>query len=148
MIASAAKLNRLLTRAEHVALVSGLCALVYMHANQVAWGRFACAFLGIDLVGYLPGALRFRLAGRGRISATYFVLYNIAHSYLTAALVTALWAIAAGHVEWAMLALPIHLSGDRGLFGNAYKSTKDLFDGGLRAPGMGLPLSRTFRGRS
>jgi hypothetical protein len=31
------------------------------------------------------------------------------------------WAVLAGGPEWAMLAVPIHLSGDRGLFGNVYK---------------------------
>ena len=33
----------------------------------------------------------------------------------------AAWAAASGSFEWAMLALPIHLSGDRGFFGNTYK---------------------------
>ena len=33
----------------------------------------------------------------------------------------ALWAYAHGGFEWAMLAVPIHLSGDRGLFGNTLK---------------------------
>ena len=40
----------------------------------------------------------------------------------------ALWALAAGHFEWAMLAVPIHLSIDRGLFGNTYKPSSLPFE--------------------
>ncbi len=111
----------LLVRAEHVALVAALAVLGLMHAPEIAWGRFAAAFLLIDLVGYLPGAVAFRCARGGRIDPLYHHLYNVTHSYLTAGVGVALWTLAAGGLEWAMLALPIHLSGDRGLFGNTYK---------------------------
>lgn len=111
----------LLVRAEHMALVLALCALVALQAREVAWGRFLAAFVVIDLVGYIPGAIAFRRAGGGRIASVYHHLYNFTHSYLTAGVAVGLWALMAGRLEWAMLALPIHLSGDRGLFGNTYK---------------------------
>ena len=34
---------------------------------------------------------------------------------------TAVWAVAGGGLEWAMLAIPLHLAGDRGIFGNGFK---------------------------
>jgi hypothetical protein len=108
-------------RAEHVALVAALAIVGLLHAREVAWGRFAAAFLMIDLVGYVPGAIAFRRSARGKIAPIYHRLYNITHSYLTAGVVVGVWAIAAGNFEWAMLALPIHLSSDRGFFGNTYK---------------------------
>lgn len=134
-------------RAEHVALVLLLSALVLWHADNVSWLRFASAFAAIDLVGYLPGAISCRMTKRGRISPLYYFLYNVAHSYLTAGVVVAVWAIALGHLEWAMLALPIHLSGDRGLFGNTYKSTSLPFEGPAGASAGG-GLVQTRDGRS
>jgi hypothetical protein len=109
------------SRAEHVVLVVALAALVLVHWREVAWARFALAFTVIDVVGYLPGAIAYRRAGGGRIAPLYHHLYNVTHSYLVAGALVALWAVAGGGLEWAMLAVPIHLSGDRGLFGNLYK---------------------------
>ena len=108
-------------RAEHTTLVLVLAALVALHASDVAWGRFVAAFVLIDLVGYLPGAIAFRRAGGGTIAPVYHHLYNLMHSYLVAGAGVAVWALANGGPEWAMLAVPIHLSGDRGLLGNVYK---------------------------
>jgi len=108
-------------RAEHVMLVAALTVVGLLLAREIAWGRFAAAFLAIDTVGYLPGAVAFRRSPRGTIAPLYHHLYNLTHSYLTASVVAAAWAAASGSFEWAMLALPIHLSGDRGFFGNTYK---------------------------
>ena len=108
-------------RAEHVALVAALAVVSLLHAREVAWVRFTVAFLAIDIVGYLPGAVAFRRSPRGKIAPLYHRLYNLTHSYLTAGVVACAWAAAAGSFEWAMLALPIHLSSDRGFFGNTYK---------------------------
>lgn len=115
-------------RAEHTALLLVLSGLVVLHAREVYWERFIAAFVAIDLAGYLPGAIAFRRAGGGRIAPLYHHLYNVTHSYLTAAAVVGLWALAAGCVEWAMLAVPIHLSGDRGLLGNVYKPVSMPFE--------------------
>ena len=97
----------LLVRAEHLAIAAALSALVLMHAREVAWGRFIAAFLAIDTVGYLPGAIACR-RGTGRpIAPVYHHLYNLTHNFLTAGVAAALWAIGHGGFEWAMLALPI-----------------------------------------
>jgi hypothetical protein len=109
------------TRAEHAAAVVVLAALVLTHSSDVAWPRFIAAFAAIDLVGYVPGMLAFRRARGKRIAPIYHHLYNVTHSYLVAAAAVALWAVGCGGVEWAMLAVPIHLSGDRGVLGNLFK---------------------------
>jgi len=95
--------------------------LMLLHARDISWGRAVIAFAAIDLIGYLPGARAFRRAGRRPIPPLYHHLYNVTHNFLTAAVVTAVWALAAGRLEWAMLALPLHLAGDRGIFGNGFK---------------------------
>jgi hypothetical protein len=120
-------------RAEHLALCAALVALCAAHAGEVRWGRFAASFLAIDVIGYLPGAIAARRAGAaGRAAPLHHHLYNVTHSYLTAGLVAGLWALVAGP-EWAMLAAPIHLAGDRGLFGNTYKPVELPFEPDLAA---------------
>lgn len=111
----------LLVRAEHVLALVALSAWGLWHASEMHWGRFVAAFVLIDLIGYLPGALAFRRASGGRIAPLYHHLYNVMHSFLTAAVALGLWTLLRGAPEWAMLAVPIHLCGDRGLFGNTYK---------------------------
>src|SRR5690348_16260172 len=110
-----------LVRIEQCALVLGLSENVLTRASEVRWGHFIAAFVLIDLIGYITGAIAFRRAPSGRIAPIYHHLYNLTHSYLTAAVVCGVWAALGGGLEWAMLALPIHLAGDRGLFGNVYK---------------------------
>ena len=119
---------RWLTRAEYLALMAASGLLMLLHAGDVNWLRAAIAFAAIDLIGYIPGARAFRRAGKQPISPIYHHLYNVTHNFLTAAVVTTLWALAAGRLEWAMLALPLHLAGDRGIFGNGFKPTRFPFE--------------------
>lgn len=112
----------LLERAEHLLVVIVCSALVLQHWQDVSWLRFVIAFATLDVIGYIPGAIAYRRQrGGGAIPAIYHYLYNTTHSYLVAALLVAIWASVIGGFEWAMLAFPIHLSGDRGIFGNIYK---------------------------
>lgn len=120
---------RWLTRAEYLALMVASGLLMLLHAGEVSWLRAAIAFAAIDVIGYLPGARAFRRAGGRAIPAVYHHLYNVTHNFLTAAVVTGVWALAAGGFEWAMLALPLHLAGDRGIFGNGFKPTSFPFEG-------------------
>ncbi|HEV3257967.1 MAG TPA: hypothetical protein VG013_13860 [Gemmataceae bacterium] len=123
-------------RAEHLTLVVVLVVLLAVHLGEVNWLRFVVAFAALDIIGYIPGAFAYRRAGGGRITPFYHHLYNLTHSYLTAGVVAGVWALTLGGFEWAMLALPIHLSGDRGLFGNTYKPTALPFEPAA-APGAG-----------
>lgn len=116
------------TRAEHLAIMLVLSLMVILHAREVHWGRFVFAFVIIDVIGYLPGAIAYRRQGGGKIAPIYHHLYNLTHSLLTGGAAVALWALATGAPEWAMLALPIHYLGDRGLFGNIYKPASLAFE--------------------
>ncbi|MFO0970272.1 MAG: hypothetical protein U0793_32385 [Gemmataceae bacterium] len=120
-------------RAEHLALIGVLLTLLFLHREEVRWLPFVSAFVSLDLIGYIPGAIAYRGKADGPIAPIYHHLYNLTHSYLTAGVVVAAWALCIGGFEWAMLALPIHLSGDRGLFGNTYKPVSLPFEPGGRA---------------
>ena len=117
-----------LSRSEWLLLMAALSAVVLWHRHDVSWTRFALALAAIDLVGYLPGALAFRRARGSAIAPVYHWLYNATHNFVTAALVAAAWTFAAGGPEWAMLALPLHLAGDRGVFGNGFKPSAEPFE--------------------
>lgn len=117
-----------LVRIEQCGLVVALSALVLAHASEVRWARFAVAFALIDLIGYIPGAVAWRRASAKKIAPLYHHLYNLTHSYITAAIICGLWAFIAGGPEWAMLAFPIHLGIDRGFFGNVYKPASLSFE--------------------
>lgn len=112
-----------LNRLDYLAVLVILSACVLAHARSVRWGAFLAAFAVIDVVGYLPGAISHARAARQgrRVPRLFYVLYNTAHSIAFAALWVGIWALVSGRLEWAMLAVPIHLCGDRGLFGNIYK---------------------------
>jgi hypothetical protein len=109
-----------MNRALFSAALLVLATALLFHLGQLHWLRFLLAFAVIDLVGYLPGARAFRRADGGRIAPLYHHLYNLTHSFLTAAVVIGLWAAISGF-EWAMLAIPLHLCGDRAIFGNGPK---------------------------
>ena len=111
----------LLMRAEHVGVVAVCSLLALMHWREVDWVRFVVAFVVLDAIGYIPGAIVYRRQGGGKIPAIYHHLYNFTHSYLLALAAVGVWVWLIGGWEWAMLAFPIHLSGDRGVFGNVYK---------------------------
>lgn len=115
-------------RGEQIALLVGLLALLFAHLEEVSWPRFLAVFIGIDLVGYLPGAIATRRGGGRRIGRLYHHLYNLTHSYFVGALSVGLWALVLGRIEWAMLAVPMHLAGDRGLFGNFSKPAELPFE--------------------
>jgi hypothetical protein len=109
-----------LLRLEYGVALAGAIALAVLHLGEIRWAVFAGLFLYIDLVGYLPGAVAWRRARGGDIPRIYHVLYNSRHSMVSAAAVAGLWCLVVGP-EWALLALPIHLCGDRAVFGNFLK---------------------------
>jgi hypothetical protein len=94
--------------------------LFLTHLGQVRWVPFIALFVYIDAIGYIPGAIAFHRSKTKRISKVYYVLYNTMHTFSTQFAVTALWVLVFGW-EWALLAIPIHLFGDRALFGNTLK---------------------------
>ncbi|MER7399034.1 hypothetical protein ABT381_26400 [Streptomyces sp. NPDC000151] len=109
-----------LSRLEWLAFLAASLVLAYQHVSEIRWGVFAGFFLAIDVIGYIPGAIAFRRSADKRIARGYYVAYNVMHSLVTAGVLAGAWALYAGP-EWALLALPIHLMGDRALFGNSLK---------------------------
>jgi hypothetical protein len=118
-------------RLDYTILLAVLLGLAAVHWREIRWIPFIVAFSWIDLVGYIPGAIWYRRHGEGerrRIPATFHHLYNFTHSMGVNALLLGIWYLAVGGWEWAMLAAPIHLAGDRGLFGNVYKPVDLAFE--------------------
>ena len=109
-----------LIRLEYLVALGVSFYFFFAHIGEINWWGFAFLFVYIDLIGYIPGAIAFHRSATKRISKTYYVLYNTMHSLVTQSAVTLLWALVFGW-EWALLAIPIHLCGDRALFGNFLK---------------------------
>jgi hypothetical protein len=109
-----------LLRAEYGAVLIAAAVLALIHLGHIRWPVFIGMFVYIDLLGYLPGAVAYRRAHDGHIWRGFYVLYNCMHSFLSAGLVAAAWCLLV-RPEWALLALPIHLCGDRAIFGNFLK---------------------------
>jgi hypothetical protein len=109
-----------LHRAEYLVGFVVAVVLIIWHFTEIRWLPFVGLFVYIDVVGYIPGAIAFHRSRTKRISKAYYVMYNIMHSLVTQSVVVLLWGWLVGW-EWALLAIPFHLFGDRGLFGNFLK---------------------------
>jgi len=110
----------LLLRLENLSALAACVVLALVHIGEIRWLHFIALFAYIDVIGYIPGAIAYRRRGSGTIRRIYFVLYNTTHSFLFNGAVVALWCWTVGP-SWALLAIPIHLFGDRALFGNSFK---------------------------
>lgn len=106
--------------------------LVILFWREVHWWRFTIAFALPDVIGTFPGLYFYygRRAGSHRsIPNVIHQLYNFGHCFAGIALFCAVWFLINGqHFEWAMLAFPIHLAGDRSVFGNIYKPFGTAFE--------------------
>ncbi|GAB3461925.1 hypothetical protein [Actinophytocola sediminis] len=102
-------------------------ALFALHLGEVRWLPAVLLFAGIDVLGYLPGLLAHHRSRTELIPKAYYVLYNLTHSFATHAVLIGVWLLVAGW-EWALLAIPIHLLGDRALFGTSLKSFAEPFE--------------------
>lgn len=107
-------------RAEYAVALIAAVALAVIHLGDIRWPVFVAMFAYIDVIGYLPGAVAFRRAAGSPTSRVYYRLYNAMHSMVSAAAVAVVWCLLV-RPEWALLALPIHLCGDRAVFGNFLK---------------------------
>jgi hypothetical protein len=114
------KATFLWSRIEWLAFLATSVVLVLGHLDEIRWGVFIGLFAVIDVIGYLPGALAFRRSGGRQVARGYYVAYNTMHCLVTAGVLAGLWALLV-RPEWALLALPVHLMGDRALFGNSLK---------------------------
>ena len=118
-------------RLEYLVMLIGLSLLVLAHWSEVNWIRFIVAFAWSDLVGTFPGLYWYykRTSPANRaVPSTFYHLYNFGHSFIAVGVITAIWYALTGRFEWAMLAMPIHLLGDRAIFGNIYKASSLEFE--------------------
>ncbi|MEE1802541.1 hypothetical protein ACIQVO_18690 [Streptomyces sp. NPDC101062] len=95
-------------------------AFFFANIGEVRWIPAIALFVYIDLIGYIPGAIAYHRSKTKRIHRGYYVAYNVMHSLATQTLVVLAWIWLWGP-EWALLVIPIHLFGDRALFGNFLK---------------------------
>ncbi|KIQ63454.1 MULTISPECIES: hypothetical protein [Kitasatospora] len=109
-----------LVRAEYGLGLLVSVVLFFAHIGEVRWLPAVLLFAYIDVIGYLPGALRYHRHPDAPTPKVYYVLYNTMHSMVTQGLVVLAWIWLAG-AEWALLVVPIHLFGDRAIFGNFLK---------------------------
>ncbi|MFB8777880.1 hypothetical protein [Streptomyces broussonetiae] len=109
-----------LTRLEWLAALVVSLVLAFQHHSEIRWWVFVLFFAVIDVIGYIPGAIAFRRSRDKRVPRGCYVAYNTMHSLVTAGVLAGAWALFV-RPEWALLALPIHLMGDRALFGNSLK---------------------------
>ena len=109
-----------LLRLEYLLLLLACLAVAVVQYAKIDWALFSGIFVFIDLVGYLPGAIAYRRRN-GVMPKVYYVMYNTMHSASTWGVVLGLWSLVDGP-QWAFLAVPIHLAGDRAIFGNFMKS--------------------------
>ena len=121
------KATAALLRLEWLAALIACTVLAIIHIRSIDWPVFIGFFAGIDLIGYIPGAIAYRRSPGHIISRKYYLAYNTMHSLLTGGALAGIWMLAV-RPEWALLAIPIHLFGDRGLFGNSLKPFKVRFE--------------------
>lgn len=129
-----------LSRLEWLGFLAVSLVLAFQHRTEIRWGVFVLLFAVIDVVGYIPGAIAYRRSPDRRVPRGYYVAYNTMHSLFTAGVIAGAWALFLGP-EWALLALPVHLMGDRALFGNSLKPFGVAFEPRI------VPEFRTFEQR-
>jgi hypothetical protein len=109
-----------LMRAEQALLTAASGYLLVRHRKRVRWPVAIALFAWSDALGYIPGAIAYRKSADKRVSKGYYLAYNVGHSALSGAALAGLWARFV-RPEWALLAIPLHLGGDRSVFGNFLK---------------------------
>jgi|SRR6185436_4358521 len=120
-----------LVRLDWAVLMFAAIVLLFSHWRDVHWWRFTWAFLLPDLIGTLPGMYVYygrRSGPRRSIPLVIHQLYNFAHCFVTTVAFCAIWYAVTRRLEWEMLAFPIHLAGDRCIFGNIYKPFGTAFE--------------------
>ena len=110
----------LIGRAENFVGLIFVLGLAVTHIDSIRWIPFILLFAYIDLIGYMPGAIAYRRKRCESISPVFYILYNTTHNWVVNGVVVGLWCLIIGP-EWALLAIPIHLFGDRSIFGNSLK---------------------------
>jgi hypothetical protein len=115
-----------LARIEYAAVLGASVIALLTHYREINWYVFAALFAVIDLVGYIPGAIAYKKHGE-KTPKIYYVLYNSMHSLTPWIVGIGSWCVLVGP-QWAFLAIPLHLAGDRAIFGNSMKTFQVTFE--------------------
>ena len=118
--------TRLMVRGEYFFLLLVSIGITLYNWDEVRIIPLLILFGYIDLIGYIPGAIAYRKFN-GNVPKFFYYLYNINHNFVTAAMVALAWCYFV-EPEWALMGIPIHLFGDRSLFGNQFKSRQFSFE--------------------
>ena len=118
--------TRLMARGEYFFLLLISVGITLYHWDEVRLIPLLILFSYIDIIGYVPGAIAYRQLN-GNVPKIFYYLYNINHNFVTASIVALAWCYFV-EVEWALMGIPIHLFGDRSLFGNQFKSRQFSFE--------------------
>lgn len=116
-----------LARLEWGGLLIVSSILFLLHLGDINWWAFVGLFVVIDAIGYLPGAVAYHRSATGVLSKGYYIAYNTMHCLFTWTVIFGVATLLIGW-QWAMLAVPMHLLGDRTLFGNSMKSFRYSFE--------------------
>ncbi|HFF9487098.1 DUF2156 domain-containing protein [Serratia bockelmannii] len=112
--------TRIMVRSEYGFLLLASLFVTFYHWQELRLIPLIFLFSYIDMIGYIPGAIAYRVH-KGNVPEIYYFLYNSTHNFVTAMLVAVAWCYFV-RVEWALMGILIHLFGDRSLFGNEFKS--------------------------
>lgn len=105
--------------------VLGLMASIHLY-RDIDWLAYFLLFLLIDAIGYIPGVLWSLLSGSNHPPTFFYRAYNVAHSMPFLLLVTLVYWLLFADL-YPTLALFVHLSGDRGVLGNFFKTRDEKF---------------------
>jgi hypothetical protein len=120
-------LNYRVARVEYLAAFAVCAALFLYHVDEIRWLPAILLFAYIDVIGYLPGLVAYKRSPDGFVPDVYHHLYNATHNLVSGAVVVGLWCVLV-RPEWAVLAVPLHLLGDRALLGNFAKPIGTKFE--------------------
>lgn len=105
--------------------ILSVTASIYFY-DQINWPNYIILFAIIDVAGYIPGII-WSLAKKTHPTPLFFYrAYNFTHSIAFAAMLAATYFFIFNEI-YSTLALAAHLSGDRGVLGNFFKSHKEKF---------------------
>ena len=92
---------------------------IYYYAG-INWWHYIALFALIDVIGYIPGRTWCILNKESVPPKLFYTLYNICHNLVFVSVVSLIyWFFIEKNL--AILALFVHLFGDRGVFGNFNK---------------------------
>jgi len=118
------------SRLDYLVGLVGCLVLMYLNYESINIWVFILILALPDVIGYYPAAMLYYLrpkSSRRRVPVVFYYIYNLSHGVFLNTVCCFVWSYYAGGLQFEMLAFPIHLCIDRGVFGLFYKSRKISF---------------------